>query len=425
MKLSALKGGIHPQDNKYADVAVLHPQILEGDEFFIPFSQHIGVPAECVVVKGQQVRTGEMLAKAAAGISVPVHSPADGTITAITKVPHPTFGTTFGCILRASGTENGYLELQDNGNFIETIKAAGVVGLGGAGFPAWAKINGVRRVDTLLINASECEPYLTCDYALILNYHEDILKGTKLIKDYINAQDAFIVIEDNKKKAAALLGNLASLYGVSVVVVPTKYPQGGEKQLIHTVLSRTVPQGRLPADIGVLVHNVATVRAIYEAIEKRKPLFERLLTVSGLLKNPCNIMARTGMPAAMLFRETKNTYDIEKRLIFGGPMTGIEVTGEETPVLKTTGGILQLARTVKKEPAPCIRCGRCVAACVMGLMPLELERAYSGGNIDAMTKLHALSCIECGSCSYVCPAGRPLAEAIKAGKKRVAKRSTG
>ncbi len=421
MKLSSLKGGIHPEDNKYAEAGVIRrPRILEGDEFFIPFSQHIGAPAECAVVKGQRVRTGERLAKAVSGISAPVHSPADGIITAIVKVPHPVLGAAEGCILKASGLEDGYMELEDKGDLAEMVKAAGVVGLGGAGFPAWVKIGGVRRADTLLINASECEPYLTCDYSLMLNYPEEILKGVKFLKDYINAQDAFIAVESNKKKAAAILSGLAPSYGAEVVVVPAKYPQGGEKQLISTVLSRTVPQGRLPIDIGVLIHNVATVRAIYEAVEKRKPLFERPLTVSGLVENPCNIMARTGMTAAVLFRETQNLYDGGKRLIFGGPMTGFEVTGPEMPVLKTTGGILQLERAEEKEPGPCIRCGRCVEACVMGLVPVDLERAYSAGNINMMIELNAASCIECGCCSYVCPAGRPLAQAIKTGKKRAA-----
>lgn len=420
MKLSVLHGGIHPRDNKYAAADEIYkPEIKEGDEFYIPFLQHRGLPALSVVVKGQQVRTGQVIAKAAEGLSVPIHAPADGIITAITKVPHPVLGIADGCVLKAVKQESGFMELENSDDLAEIIKSAGIVGMGGAGFPSWVKIKGVRRADTLLVNAAECEPYLTCDYALMLNYSEEILKGAKLLKEHIKAQYAFIAVERNKRKAAEILSKAAPSYGVEVVIVPDKYPQGGEKQLIKTVLSRTVYQGKLPVDIGVLIHNVATVKAIHDAVYLRKPFYERIVTVSGIVKNPSNIMARIGMTSEMVYGCTGNEFDERYKLIFGGPMTGTAVVGCQTPILKTTGAVLQLAVGEEREPMPCMRCGKCVDACVMGLVPTDIEKAYSTGNIDKMISLNINNCIECGCCSYVCPSGRLLAQSIRAGKLRV------
>lgn len=420
MKLTHIHGGIHPKDNKYAAAdEIFKPKLTEEDVLYIPFIQHIGSIAIPVIKKSQQVVKGEMIAKAGEGISVPIHSPINGIVTYIGKIPHPTLGLVDGCIIEPTSDTEEYLELDVSGSLVDIVKSAGIIGMGGAGFPSWFKIHSTKQVDSLLINGSECEPYLTCDYALMLNYYKEILEATKLLKDFINAKYAFIAIEHNKLKAANILNDISKQYGIEIVVIPDKYPQGGEKQLIKTVLSRTVYQGKLPKDVGVLVHNVATIKAIYDAVYRKKPFFERIVTVSGVVNNPCNIIAKIGMTINSIFKYTKNNYDQTKQLIFGGPMTGVAVSNDSMPILKNTGAILQLPVVRNRIEEPCIRCGKCIAGCVMGLVPTEIENAYHNRDIKKMIELNITNCIECGSCSYVCPSSRPLAQSIKAGKKRV------
>lgn len=421
MKITHIHGGIHPKDNKYAVADDIYkPNLTEEDLLYIPFIQHIGSPAIPIVKKGQNVAKGEVIAIAGEGISVPIHSPVNGVVLSISQVPHPVLGSTAGCIIQQTGSDDGaYMELDVSGSLVDIVKSAGIIGMGGAGFPSWFKIQTTGQIDSLLINGSECEPYLTCDYALMLNYYTEILEATKLLKDYLKAKYAFIGIEHNKLKAAKLLSKISSSYGVEVVVIPDKYPQGGEKQLIKTVLARTVYQGKLPKDVGVLVHNVATIKAIYDAVYRKKPFYERIVTISGVVKNPCNIMAKIGMTIKSLLNNTNNSYDMNNQLIFGGPMTGIAIKDDSMPILKNTGAVLQLPVVRVREPEPCIRCGKCIEGCVMGLVPTDIEKAYRNNDVKKMMQLNVLNCIECGSCSYVCPSARPLAQSIKAGKKRI------
>ncbi len=420
MKLTNIHGGIHPKDNKYASADDIYiPKIDAGECFYVPFLQHRGTPAIPIVKKGQKVSTGEVIAVASNGVSVPIHSPINGIVTAITKVPHYLYGVCDGCIIEATSDSNEYIELDVKSDLAETIKDAGIIGMGGAGFPTWLKIKGAKSAETILLNGAECEPYLTCDYALMLNYYKEVLQGAVILKEYVKAKYVYIAIEHNKIKAAELLQTISNSFGVEVVVIPDKYPQGGEKQLIRTLLSKIVYQGKLPIDVGVLVHNVSTVKAIYDAVYKRKPFYERIVTISGIVNNPCNIMAKIGMTVESLFKNTNNFYDNSRQLIFGGPMTGVAITDEKMPIVKNIGAVLQLARLSNKEASPCIRCGKCVEACVMGLVPTDIERAYKLNNIESMQKLNIMNCIECGCCSYVCPANRPITQSIKAGKKRI------
>ncbi len=417
-----LKGGIHPDAHKTSDISfVRNFTIMEGDDFFIPFVQHIGSPASAIVNIGDEVERGQLLAECGAGLSSRIHSPVNGKIIDISTVYHPAIGEFNGCTISALNDDVSNFKKLDGGSDLSDIaRKAGIVGLGGAGFPSYIKLNPNKPIDTVIINGAECEPYLMCDHALMRIKSENILAGAKMIKEHVKAGSCIIAIENNKKDCITILKQQSQKYNIDIVSLPTKYPQGGEKQLIYSVLGRIVPSGRLPADIGVLIQNVATVNALYEAVVFSKPLFERIVTVAGEVENAANYIMPVGVPVKRFLERTGNQYKKGHKVIFGGPMTGGSVASLDIPVIKTTGGVLLLKNQEKHNILPCIRCGKCSEVCVMGLIPIELERNFLHNMVEKNVDEKIMSCIECGCCSYLCPSGRLLAETIKAGKKKAA-----
>ena len=414
-----LKGGIHPAGNKIADVSTVKEfQILEGDDFFIPFIQHIGAPAVPVINIGDYVEKGSLVAECGKGLSTNIHSPVSGVIKDISTVFHPAIGHIQGCIISADGKNGDFKKIEGGSNLAEVALKAGIIGLGGAGFPTHIKLSPNKPVDTVIINGAECEPYLMCDHALMREKGENILQGAVMIKEQVKASACIIAVENNKKDCIALLKQKAKNYNIDIIGLPVKYPQGGEKQLIYSILGRVVPSGRLPADIGVLIQNVATTNALYEAAIYSKPLYERVVTISGDVEHPSNYRMPIGVPAERFLERSSNKYTKGYKVVFGGPMTGSSVASLQIPLIKTTGGVLLLKKIKKQEVLPCIRCGKCSQVCVMGLVPRELEQNFLVNDTLKNIDEKIMSCIECGCCSYICPSRRLLAETIKAGKKR-------
>ncbi len=415
-----LKGGIHPKSYKISDISLIRDlQVIEGDEFFIPFIQHIGSPASVVVKVNDEVERGQLLAECGAGLSSRIHSPVYGKVIDISAVNHPTIGNVYGCTIQALSRDISNFKKIDGGyNLSDVVYKAGIVGLGGAGFPTHIKLKAKKSISTVIINGAECEPYLMCDHALMNAKNENILKSAALIKEYTKASACIIAIEDNKKDCIALFKQNAYKYNIDIVAMPTKYPQGGEKQIIYTILGKTVPIGRLPTDIGVLIQNVSTVNAIYEAVTYYKPLFERVVTISGEVENATNNLVPIGMPVERFMERTGNKYKEGYKVIFGGPMTGGSIASLKIPIIKTTGGVLLLKNKKKSNIMPCIRCGKCSAVCVMRLVPRDLEENFLKNMVEENINNKIMSCIECGCCSYICPSNRLLAETIKAGKKK-------
>ncbi|MDL2241816.1 electron transport complex subunit RsxC [Bacteroidales bacterium OttesenSCG-928-L03] len=429
-------GGIHPPESKLS--AGKKVEILPiPKQVIVPLGQSLGAPSEPVVARGDEVKVGTLLAKSAGFISSNVHSPVSGKVQKIDKVVDTSGYKRDAIIIEVIGDE--WEETIDRSEtlvkdcqlsskeIIDKVAEAGIVGLGGATFPAYVKLlSAVDKTDTLIINATECEPYLTDDHALMLLKGEEILVGTTILMKAIHVERAFIGIENNKKDAIAHLSKLAQQYpGIEVVPLKTQYPQGGEKQLIDALLRRQVPSGKLPADVGCVVQNVGTAFAVYEAVQKNKPLVERIVTVTGkTLQDPCDFKVRIGTPVRHLLEARgyiREEQTVLQKVIAGGPMMGKALTNIDVPVTKGMSGVLVLPaeESVRKEARECIRCAQCVAACPMGLVPSQLMTLSEFEDWDKAESFHVYDCLECGSCSFVCPSNRPLLDHIRYGKGKV------
>jgi len=401
------------------------PQFL-----IMPLNQHIGSPSRPIVKPGDTVLKGEVIAEAANEISVPLHAPTSGTVVAIENrpVPHPS-GLPAQCIvIKTDGRDNAvpsfglvrdYSEMPPT-EIIQEIRQAGIVGLGGAGFPSYMKLATEKhKVDTLILNGIECEPYITCDQMLMQTRPEDIIKGLLIIKKALGAQHCIIAIENNKPKAFEAISNAAKLFPKAVkfeiVQVPTVYPAGGEKQLIQTLTNREVPSQGLPMDIGIVCHNVGTAYAIARAIEYHEPLISRYLTVAGSVAKARVLEVLIGTPVSHLITECGGNRKTLSKVIMGGPMMGFALHDDETPVVKITNCILVNA-TIGDVPLPsrsysampCIRCGACADACPVNLLPQQLYWYARAKDFDKVQDYNIFDCIECGCCDYVCPSHIPL-----------------
>ena len=395
-------------------------------EVIIPLAQSIGAPAKPVVEVGQAVRRGQCIAEAAGIVSANVHASIAGTVAAIGPRQDGRGGQT-DCIVitPADVQEEAFLPSLSEPSaeeILARIAACGIVGMGGAGFPTHVKLAPPVPVDTLILNGSECEPYLTCDDVLMQARKNEVLRGAKYLAKALNASNILIAIEQNKPD------DIAAFADSDIDVVPLKkqYPMGAEKQLIYCCTGRKVPLGKLPAHAGVIVQNVATAVAVCEAVEQGKPLIERIVTVTGGgIRQPKNLICPVGTPLSVLAEACGGEQDAVK-LVEGGPMTGCALTGTEAVVTKTTGGFLFLTaqETNTDEATPCINCGRCADACPMKLMPMQTEFYTNAKEYENAEKYGGvLACIECGVCSYVCPARRPLAQAIKTAKAELRRKS--
>ena len=430
------KGGIHPQKYKItSDVPITDAGI--PDMVVSPVRQHIGSPSKILVQKGDKVKVGTLIADADGVVSADVHSSVSGEVT---KVEDAEAGSGYYekmITIKVEGDEweenidrspNVVREISASPEeIIEIVKQSGIVGMGGAGFPTPIKVDvpSGKKVDCLIINGIECEPYLTADDRLMQECAEQIVIGAKILNKALGIQNAIIAIDENKPKAIEAVQKITRSYvGVNVQVCATKYPQGAEKQLIAAVTGREVPPGCLPIDVHCVVQNAGTVFAVYEAVQKHKPLFERVVTVSGdAVNNPANFRVRIGTPASFLIAKVDPQQDVGK-MIFGGPMMGTAAINKEAPVTKTTSGILLLKQTSVVDPvvSACIRCATCLDVCPQGLEPFAIANFVRNAEYQEAKKIHVLDCIECGCCSYSCPARIPLLDFCKLAKYEIRKK---
>ncbi|MDR1863982.1 MAG: electron transport complex subunit RsxC [Bacteroidales bacterium] len=428
------KGGVHPPENKLSagnPVEALPPPGTAT----VFLSQHLGAPATVVVAAGDKVKAGQLIAESAGFVSANVHAPVSGTVVKIDAFADASGYRRPAVRIETEGDE--WVEGMDTSSelnpditdsaeeIIRKVALAGIVGLGGATFPAHVKLSvpPEKKAEMLIVNAVECEPYLTCDHRLMLEKAHEIITGVRILMKALKVDKALIGVENNKPDAIARLAQCAVPYpSISVCALKVKYPQGGEKQLIKALTGREVPHGKIPVDAGVVPFNVATVFAVYEAVQKNKPLVERLVTVTGKgLAKPSNFMVRIGTPIGSLIEAAGGMPETVGKIVLGGPMMGKAAGTADIPVTKGTSGILLIdEREAKRKPVrPCIRCAGCVTVCPMGLEPYLLMPLSERQLFDRAEQEMITACIECGSCSYVCPSSRPLLDYIRLGKGKV------
>ncbi len=430
------KGGIHPPENKLSAGKAIGTLPLP-ETAAILLSQHMGAPARLLVDKGAEIKTGQLIASGEGFITGNIHASFTGKVSKIDEV-YDVSGYKRQAVFVEVAPDQWFEDINldstidreirfDAAEIIKKITDAGIVGLGGATFPSHVKLTVPRgkKAECLIVNGVECEPYLTSDHALMLEKAEEILIGIQILKKALGVSVAHIGIENNKPDAIELMQRLASSYeGIHVHPLKVKYPQGGEKQLIKAITGREVPSGGLPVDVGVVAFNVGTVFAVYEAVQKNKPLIERVVTVSGkTVSNPSNYRVRIGTPVFALINAAGGIEANTGKIIMGGPMMGKALVNTEVPVVKGTSGILLMPDedAPRKVQQPCVRCAKCVSVCPMGLEPYLLMTLGVQANYARLENEHVMDCIECGSCSYICPADRAILDFIRLGKTNVGK----
>ncbi len=428
-------GGIHPPDNKLSKDRPIEKLALPS-KVYILISQHIGAPAKVVVKANDKVKVGQVIAEKQGFVSANIHSSVSGTVVKIDNVMDASGYKRQAVVIDVEGDDwvdgidlSSELkhEISASADQIkERIANAGIVGLGGATFPSHVKlaIPKGKKAEFLIINGVECEPYLTADHRLMLEKADEIIVGIRILMRALGVEKAFIGIENNKPDAIDRLSSSATSYrGIEVCPLKVKYPQGGEKQLIKALVDREVPPPPgLPIDVGCVVFNVGTVFAVYEAVQKNKPLVERVVTVTGKsLKAPGNFLTRIGTPVSMLINAAGGMPEDTGKIISGGPMMGKALSSQDVPVSKGTSGVLLMKEqeSKRKHVGPCIKCAKCVFACPLGLEPYLLARLSMRGLFDKAKEQGVVNCLECGCCSFVCPANRPLLDYIRLGKTTV------
>lgn len=429
MNLSTFrKGGVHPPERKeYANSKAL-VRLPIPSELVVSMSQHLGAPAKPIKEKGDHVEKGEKIALASSFISADVHSPVSGTIKDIRKVTMANSVTCDAFVIEPDPQQpeafTKKVDYQDYSKekLLEEIKDKGIVGLGGATFPLHVKITipAGRKVDALVINGVECEPYLTADHRLMLERTKEVLEGIMICNRILNPARTIIGIEENKKDAALALEKEIELRSlpIEVCLLRMKYPQGDEKQLINATIGREIPSGKLPLDVGAVVVNVGTTYAVYEALAYGKPLYERIVTVTGdCIAQPCNVIAPIGAKVKDLIAFAGGFSKEPDKLVSGGPMMGFAFYDEETPIAKGTSGILAITDEKDYRKSACLNCGKCVAACPIGLVPTKLYSLITHARYEEAMANHLMDCKECGCCSFSCPAYLDLVHAMKFGKR--------
>lgn len=431
----SFRGGIHPAYEKQKTAAsVIVSNMPQPEVVVIPMSQHIGAPCQPLVKVGDHVLEGQKIGDCQTGLCAPIHSSVSGTVKAIEPRWHNSGVKVLSVVIENDGTDEkaegeifeGEVSDLSPDQIISFAREGGVVGMGGAAFPLHAKLRTAleRNVNTVIINGCECEPFITADHRAMVEYPRFIVTGAELIRQCLGVDDVVICVESNKPDALATMRSTAEGTGIAVLELPTKYPQGGEKQLIRAVTGREVPPGKLPMDIGCAVFNVDTCASLYRAIFRGQPLTKRVVTVSGsAVANPANLLVRVGTPYRDLFRFCGGFHAEPYKIISGGPMMGIAQHSLDIPVVKNTSCLLAYAERGGEEDFPesqvCIRCGRCLAACPMRLQPTKIYENALLNRFEECDKLNVRDCIECGCCSYVCPAKLYLVQAMRMAKSQI------
>ncbi|MTK13364.1 MAG: electron transport complex subunit RsxC [Clostridiaceae bacterium] len=432
MNIITFKRGIHPPHGKYLTENKAIEELLPKGLLIYPMSQHIGAPCTPLVKKGDRVLIGQKIGEAKGFVSSPVHSSVSGTVEKVIEMPTSNGSKVMSIIVK---NDELYEEIEipklkeyhnlSKEEIIDLIREAGVVGMGGATFPTHVKLNPPpdKPIDSIVINAAECEPYLTCDHRLMLEETGEIVEGLKVLAFLFPQAKIYVGIENNKMNAVQLMKKtLKDIPNMEVALLKTKYPQGAEKQLIYAITKREVPSGKLPADVGCIVQNITTVREIYNAVVLGRPVMTRVVTVTGeAVKNPKNLKVKLGTFWSELIEACEGFKEEPIKIIGGGPMMGMTISSLEVPVVKGTSGILCLTKeqAVIPEESSCIRCSRCVQVCPMKLTPSFLDSYSRRKEDEAFEKLHGMDCIECGCCTFSCPAKRHLVQSIRTAKRRI------
>ncbi|MDE5574110.1 MAG: electron transport complex subunit RsxC [Bacteroidales bacterium] len=429
-------GGVHPHDNKLNTEAPVK-ELPIPQQVCVMVSQHLGAPSQPIVKKGDKVKVGTVLTQNDAFLGAVVHSPVSGTVNKIADIPDASNYPKPAIFIDVEGDEweesidrspdiKREIEL-DAPAIIQKVKEMGIVGMGGACFPTHVKLMPPKdaKAEFLLLNGVECEPYLTCDYRLMLDHAEEILIGASILMKALGVPQAIVGIEANKPKAIEHMSEVAKSFpGISVQALKMKYPQGAEKQLIKALTGRAVPSGKLPINVGCVVDNVATCYAVYQAVQKNMPLIQRTVTVTGpSIKEPTNFLARFGTPVSAFLEAVGGVPEDTGKVISGGPMMGKSIMSAEATSVKGMSGILVLPekQAHRNNIYPCIRCGKCVDACPMGLEPYLIASATAAKDFDKTEKARVMDCIECGCCQFTCPSNRSLLDNVKLGKATVGK----
>lgn len=436
MANATFRGGIHPYDGKELSKDKPIVELQAGSTLVFPVSQHIGAPAKPIVAKGDYVYRGQVIAEAGSFVSAPVHSSVSGTVKAIEPRKVASGDQVMSIVIEndMQNLEVEYYPVEDiqtcaKEEIIKCIQNAGIVGMGGAGFPTHVKLSPKNpdAIEYVIANCAECEPYLTSDYRRMLEEPEKLINGIKIILCLFDRAQGIIAVEDNKPDCIKLLRDLAKDEPrITVKALQTKYPQGGERSLIFATTGRKINSSMLPADVGCIVNNVDTIVAVERAVLEGKPLMERIVTVTGdAIKDPRNYKVPTGMSYDEILQAAGGFQETPEKIICGGPMMGVAIYGTDIPVTKTSTALLAFTKdeVAAWEPGPCINCGRCLEVCPGRVMPSKLADAAERFDEETFLELNGMECCECGCCSYICPAKRPLTQEIKSMRKiQLAKR---
>lgn len=433
MSGGGFRHGVHPPDHKETTAGLPIERMPFVERYVMPLSQHAGAPATPVVGPGDRVARGQVIAEPGGFVSTTLHSPVTGRVLARERRPHPRGRLEDALVLEADPFSDQAMpsaealdpDSLDDETFVRELQRAGLVGMGGAGFPTHVKyaVPDGKRVERLVVNGCECEPWLTSDHRLMLERPIDVVRGAAIAGRRLGADEVVLAVEDNKEDAAAALRAVLPADGrMRVAMLPVKYPQGAEKMLTEALYGIEIPSGKLPLDVGVLVNNVGTMVAIAEWFDRRWPLVERVVTVSGpSAGRPANLLVPIGTPIRDVLRHCDALRPETREIVLGGPMMGMPLADLDAPVLKSTSGILAFTEAETRIPHEytCIRCGRCVDACPQLLNPSRLARLARAGRWDRLEQSFADDCVECGSCSFACPSGIPIVQLIRIGKSRV------